>query len=112
MPDFVPHKDSDCLAFSKTAHTKLASAPASYGLVAADLTNLNTANLAFEAALAVCTNPATKTAVATASKDTARVSMVAILRSIARRVQAFPSVTPAMKIEIGLPVRDGVPSPI
>src|ERR1043166_2371809 len=112
MADYIPHKDADLLSFASNMSTKITATPVAFGLLAADATNLATLLTAFSTALTLATTPGTRTAVSVASKDTARVALVADIRSLAKRVQATPTVTPAQKTDLGLPVHDPVPTPV
>ncbi len=112
MADFIPSVDAQLLAFAQNFSTKISGTPLVFGLVAADATNLATQVSAFSSALTTATTPGTRTAVTVAAKETARTTLVADLRSLARRVQATLTVTVAQKTDLGLPIRDVVPSPV
>jgi hypothetical protein len=110
--DWVPSADADLDAFAVNFEQKITAFPATYGLLVGDATAFNTLADDFAAKLATATNPATRTSVAIAAKNTARAALVAALRSLARRVQAHPGITPAQLTEIGLTVRDTTSTPI
>jgi hypothetical protein len=112
MADFLPTADSDLLAFAQNFSTKITATPTAYGLIAGDATALAALVTTFSSALATALTPATRTAVTVASKDTARSVLVTELRSLAKRVQATPTVTAAQRTELGLPVHDAVPTPV
>jgi hypothetical protein len=110
--DWVPSADADLDAFCVNFETKITATPTTYGLVVGDATAFNTVADDFTAKLATATNPATRTSVAVASKNTSRSALVASLRSLARRIQAHPGITPAQLTELGLTVRDTTATPI
>jgi len=112
MPDFIPHSDADLNSFAINLSAKITLAPTTYGLVAGDATALATLVTAFTSALSTAVTPATRTKTSIAAKDTARAVLVADIRSLARRIQATPTVTAAQKTDLGLPIRDAVPTPV
>src|SRR4051794_25789475 len=111
MADFIPTKDADLKPFAVNMSAKITLAPTTYGLVAGDATALATLVTGFSSAYDVAVNPTTRTKGTVAAKDTARTILVADIRSLARRIQATPSVTAQQKTDLGLPIHDAVPSP-
>lgn len=111
MADYLPSRDADLDSWAVNYSTRITATPVAYGLIAGDATALATLVSGFTAALILATNPATRTAGTVAAKDTARAVLVADIRSLARRIQAYPAVTPAQKADLGLPIHDAVPSP-
>ena len=109
---YLPSRDEELSTWAGNYSSKITATPVAYGLLAADATALAALVASFNTALGAATNPATRTAVTVASKDTAKVALVADIRSLARRIQATPSVTAAQKTELGLTVHDEVPSPV
>src|ERR1051326_3371409 len=93
MADYIPHKDADLLSFASNMSTKITATPVAFGLLVADDTNLAKLLTAFSPDLPLAPPPGTRTAVSVASKDTARVALVPDIRSLAKRVQATPTVT-------------------
>lgn len=91
---------------------KIAAAPALYGLVAADATVMAQYVTGFTIALNLATDPATRTRVTTVEKNLAQGHILAIIRVLAKRVQANNTVTAAAKVAIGLPVHNLIPTPI
>ncbi len=112
MADFVPHKDAELLGWSQNLSSLISAQPTDYGLVAADATNLASLFAAFDSALTTATTPSTRTSVTVASKDTSKAALTAECRSLAKRIQATPTVTAAQKLELGLPLHDPVPTPV
>jgi hypothetical protein len=110
--DFVPAKDQDLKAFTLNFSTKITAAPATYGLTAGQATAFAALYATFATALTAATDPATRTSVTVAAKDTARQAIVFSLRQLARVVQSTPGISPANLETLGLTVRQTVPTPI
>lgn len=110
--DWIPALDTDLDDFQANFNTKITATPTAYGLVAGDATAFAVLATAFTAALVAATNPATRTAVTVATKQTARVVLVASLRSLAKRIQAYAAITPTLLTGLGLTVRDTTPTRI
>lgn len=109
---YLPPKDNDLDLWAQNLDTKVTAAPTTYGLVAGDATAFHTLRLAFTTALLAATSAPTRTKVTVATKNTARFNMIASIRSLAARVQAYSLITPTLLAELGLTVRDTHPSPI
>lgn len=112
LGDYIPKTDADLDTWATNFDTVITAAPTDYGLVAGDATAFHTLRLAYTNALAAAVNPATRTPVTVAAKDTARNSMVAAARQYARIAQAYPAITNELLADAGLTVRDAIPSPI
>jgi hypothetical protein len=113
MPtDFIPPKDADLTTWSANFNTLITATPTAFGLVAGDATAYATLNTAWASAIAAAINPATRTPVTVAAKDTARAALVAKARELAVKVQATPAVTNAQKTSLGLTPRGSTPTPI
>jgi hypothetical protein len=102
--DFIPAKDADLDAWAANFDTKITATPTAYGLVAGDATAFHALALAYTAALAASTNPATRTSVTVEAKTTSRTALVFKARALARIVQADPDTTNAQRAELGLTV--------
>lgn len=93
-------------------NTKVGAAPTAYGLTAAQATALTGLFTAFDAAYEAAIDPATRTKGKIATKNEKRALLKENLRLLARIIQANPAVTDEQRIDLGLNVRDPVPSPI
>jgi hypothetical protein len=80
------------------------------GLTSAELTAFNALVTSYQTALAAC-DPGVRSKAAVVTKNTARASLKASARSLAKLVEAQTSVSDAIKTELGLTVRSG-PTPI
>lgn len=112
MADFIPSREADLLTYAQTFSATLTGDFAGYGLVNSDATNLATLVAGFAAAYAVANDPATRTRSKLIEKDIAKGQLVLTLRSLSARIQANPGVTSAQKTDIGLPIRDRIPTPV
>lgn len=111
MSDFIPRTDADYDTFSENFNDKIAAAPASYGLTAADATDLTLSYEAWADAYPEHTAAQVEAATKAAAKDTARANLTAKIRSIAGRIQASPAIPDAMRESLNLPVYDTVRTP-
>src|SRR2546423_1097889 len=94
---YLPSREEDLLTWAQNFSSLITATPTAYGLVAADATALAALVSAYASALTAATNPSTKTKATVATKDTARVTMVADIRNLVRRIQGTPTVTPTQK---------------
>ncbi|HEY8666511.1 MAG TPA: hypothetical protein VIL86_07600, partial [Tepidisphaeraceae bacterium] len=109
---YLPSRDEDLLAFLVNFSALITLSPTAFGLLAGDAVSLAALVSAFQTALGISSTPSTRTSVSVASKDTARAVVTADARSLAKRIQATPTVTAAQKISLGLTVADGVVSSV
>jgi hypothetical protein len=66
----------------------------------------------YSGSLTASTDPSTRGPAAVFLKDTKKRTLTANLRLLARIIQANPSVTNAQRFDLGLPIRDTIPSSI
>lgn len=111
-PSYIPAKDSEFLAFLINFAALITATPADYGLTAGNAVSVNAQLALFEPALALATDPTTKTPVTVASKDAARLVAVATVRPLAQAVAKNPAISDALKIGLGLNPPNTSPSPI
>ena len=84
---YIPAQDTLALAWMEVFGAGLAANPALYMVTAADATAVNNAVNAFDAALDITLDPATKTKVTVANKDNARGSAEQICRQFAKLIK-------------------------
>ncbi|HZN32298.1 MAG TPA: hypothetical protein VFB80_00715, partial [Pirellulaceae bacterium] len=82
-----------------------------YGLVAADLTPVTTAQTAWNTGFAAQQTAQAAAEAATQTKDAQRESLVAAVRTVVRKIQATPAVTGSAKAAAGITVPDTTPTP-
>lgn len=109
---YIPAKDADYLAWLLNFSTLLTATPVVYGLTAPDAVLVAAEYTTFEAALALSTDPGTRTPVTVAAKDAARSASEIIVRPYAVLISLNAGVTSGDKIAIGVTVRSTVPTPI
>jgi hypothetical protein len=91
--------------------TYLAAHLSDFGLVAADLTEINAKKAAWDAAYADVEPKKNAYHAAVDAKDEARRELELLLRALVRRIQANRDVAAASKTAAGLPVYDTTPTP-
>jgi hypothetical protein len=109
--DFIPSREADLVTWVSDFSSKISAAPTSYSLLAADATALAGLVTSFINLREIAQDPATKTAVATTNKAVAKAALLADVRSLAKRIQAAPSVTAGQKVGLGLPIHNATPTP-
>lgn len=109
--DPIPSKDLVLLNFAQTFLALITATPSLYGLLASDATSLGALVSDFATRLATALAEGTATKVARTAKNTSKKALVARLRQLARRIKAFPSLTPAQIEELGLRPNDHEPTP-
>jgi hypothetical protein len=106
MSDFIPGSDADFRTWLLTFTQGLGSAaPAAFGLVAADVTDLQGLFDAFSDALQSNDTIQAQAQSARAEKDEKRLAAEDRVRSIVARIQAHPAVTDAQRTLLGITVR-------
>jgi len=81
-------------------------------LVAADATAFSALATDFDTRLATASTPATRTKSAVAAKNTSKLALRAKAQQLIKIISAYPPVTNAQRIDLGLNVRDAVPTPV
>ena len=110
--DFIPSREAKLVTWSVNFKTKITTAPTVYGLTAAQATQYGTKHDAFVALYQAANDPDTRSPSAIIAKSASKSDLIATARQFARIVQATPSVTPELKSELGLTVRDVEPTPV
>jgi hypothetical protein len=110
MKDFIPVPDAELAEWAQALLDYVTTAPASVGLVAADLTPMADAKTAFDGAYDSHVAAQADARAKRQAKDDARVELVDQARALVRRIQAFPGTTDAVRQTLGITVRDAVPS--
>jgi len=109
---FLPSRDSELDNWLNNFSTLIAAAPATYGLSSGDGTALTTAFANWHAAFLAAVNPTTRTKGNVATKNQQRAIVLALVRGYAATIRINLAVSDALKIGLGLHVRDTVPSPV
>src|SRR5687767_3140672 len=112
MPDFLPAKNAELLAWSAAFSEKISLTPTAFGLSAPQATAYAALHSSFESALATSSDPATRTRGTVQATTDARRPLKAEARELARIINAFPAITNQQRIDLGLSPRKGEASPI
>ena len=113
MPrSFIPAKEDDLASMATNMSSILTTSFASYGVLLTDATALATLLVSFNTSLAVTKVPNTRTPTSITVKNTNKATLIADIRVLAKRIQANPAVTAAMKVSLGITVPDHVRTPI
>jgi len=112
MATVPPRADLALDNWSKNFDARVTPAPIPLGLSVAQAAEFHVVALDFTARLAIATNPATRTKGSVAAKDVARAALRAKAAQLIKIISATPTVTPTQRIDLGLNVRDAIPSPI
>jgi hypothetical protein len=112
MADYIPSNDTLLDPWAQNFSAKITAAPGAYGLMASDASAIATAFDLFDEALQQVLDPATKTKGTVADKNAKKAAMVATLRQYAQTVKRNRGVSNEAKIDLGLQISDGGPTPI
>lgn len=110
--DFIPQGDQPFADWSTNFESGIDTEFATYGLTNGQATAYTTLDTAYQAALLLATNPATRTPVTVSAKDTAKAAAVAMARDLALIINAYPGTTNAGRTTLGLTPRGSGPTPI
>jgi hypothetical protein len=111
MPDFIPRKDSELVAWSANFVGEVAAHATAWNIPEDEVTVLQAATASFASFHALADNPA-RNAVVVAEKNAAREDLIAKIRSMANFRLRNPSVLAADRIALGLRVRDDNPTEV
>ena len=109
---YIPSRDADLSLFLVNFAALLTAAPGTYGVSAPNALTNQTNVDNFVDALALATDPSTRTTPTIAAKDLAKANAVAFARTLAMQVQAYPAITPELLADLGLTVRDTGRTPV
>jgi hypothetical protein len=109
---WIPTKDADLDPWLLNFADLLTTAPATYGLEAADALIVQNQVDIFHAAYLVAINPSTRTKVAVLEKDGEKLTALGIVRMYGAQIRADKGVTDEDKTALGINIPDPTPSPI
>ena len=110
--DFLPLSDSLLLFWSANFLSQAGMLLGAVGLDSSQVSAYAVAHGAFADALSTASNPATKTQPRVAEKNAQRAALKAMARNLAKVANAFPGVSNASRIALGLTPRIGTASSI
>jgi hypothetical protein len=111
MIDYIPQKDAELVAWSTNFTAQVTVKATAWGIPDLEISNLQNAADNFAALHAQADSPA-KTSVIVATKNTARTSLVVLIRGMVNFRLKNPIITDAQRILLGLRVHDTTPTTI
>lgn len=112
MPSFLPSRDSLLLAWSSNFSTQISATPTAFGLTAAQATAYAALHTAYSTAYTAAIDPATRTKANISTKNVAKKSLRTSAQDLAKIANAFPTITNAQRILLGLTPRSGTITPV
>lgn len=112
VASYIPAQDAKLNLWLLNFASLTTATPAAFGLSVGDAATIASQVASWTAAYTPVTSPSTKTAQAVSAKNTARVSVVAQLRTWAQAIANNPGVSSDNKIALGLNPKTSTPSPI
>lgn len=109
---YIPAKDAQFLAWLDNFDDLTSVNFAAYGLSGGEAASITTVRTDFDNAYATASNPATRTPVTVALKDTQKATALATVRPLAQKIRNNPAVSDMTRVALGLTVPDTAPSPI
>ena len=110
--DYIPAGDLEYQAWLVNLVTVANANLAALGLVAGDMTPVTTAKTPFDNAIPDVVTKKQALEQAVENKKTTRTNSVNSVRVVVRKIQANPAVSNALKAQLGITVRDTIPTPI
>lgn len=110
--DYIPKRDADAAIWFENFSTLLTANPTLYGLTAPIALVVAGVNATFQSAFLTSSNPSTRTAGTVAAKDVARAQAELVTRPYAVLISLNAAVSDMDKADIGVTIRQTVPSPI
>lgn len=107
MPDFLPSRDADFLAWCATFQTGIVAGGASIGILPTQIDRFGELFGAFQALMTQVSSDETRTPSKVTQKQELRAELATYARELARIINAFPGITNAKRRELGLTMRSG-----
>lgn len=112
LTPYIPAKNAAFVAWAANFSGLITAAPGTYGLVAGDATAIAAQYAIVNAAYALITSPATKTATTVAAFGTDKITAISLFRPYAQTISLNAGVSSSNKIALGVNPRTSVPLPI
>jgi len=109
---YIPSTDAGFSSWSANFEAIVAVDFAALGLTAPQAAAYTAADTAYQAAYILATNPATRTPVTIAAKDSAKATAVALARELAQLIKANPAVDDETLVSLGITVDKFPPTPV
>src|SRR3954451_8281660 len=110
--DYIPASDAGLAAWAANVSTLIGTAPTSYGLTPETALTFSGYQAAYASALAAATDPSTRGGSTIFAKRVARRNLVRNARQVVGTIQGTPAVTAQQKYDLGITVRQFIPTPI
>jgi hypothetical protein len=111
MTDYIPHKDSELVAWSANFIAQIVANAPTWEIPSNEVNDLQTANDAFVELHAQADSPA-KSSIIVAEKNAAREVLVGKIRNLAGFRLKNPIITDAQRVALGLHIHDTTPTHI
>jgi hypothetical protein len=112
MSNYLPNRDAEFDTWLNNFQTLIAANPTNYGLVAGDATAITAAYNGWHTAYLAAVNPTTRTHANVSTKNTQKANASSVVRGYGATIRANRAVSDALKINLGLHVRDSEPTPV
>jgi hypothetical protein len=112
MANYLPSREDALDAWIANFKSLIAASPTTYGLVAGDATAITNAYNSWHTAYLLAINPSTRTSSTIIAKNTQKTNVLRVVRGYAATIRANRAVADNLKNDLGLRVRDAVPTPV
>lgn len=112
MPDYIPGSDDSFYTWEQQFTAYVGVRGVAMGLTEADVTALAEAQEPWQTKHFEHVAKVNAARASTATKDQARDTYEAMIRSLVRRLQVSPTVTDADRRDMGIPIKDEQPTPV
>lgn len=112
QPSYIPTQDQAFNAWATNFAGMITATPGAYGLTATDATVIQTASNNFTAALALATDPSTRTKPTVADKNAKLVALTGVCRPYAIQIRNNLGVTNEQKRDLGLNILNNSRTPV
>jgi hypothetical protein len=109
---WIPTTDGPLDTFVNNFQTLIASSPTSYGLVTSDATSITSNYNSWHAAYLAAINPTTRTHATITTKNVQKANVMSVVRGYGATIRANRGISDALKIGLGIHVRDTSPTPV
>ena len=112
---YLPTRESDLITWVMNFDAKISATPAAFGVTVGQATALSALTVAFTTSYTVANDPTTNSSSNIALKNTAKENLIegsGGIRQLVKIIQAYPPLTRAQRIELGISVPDAEPTPV
>ena len=109
---FPPAREAELVTWTQNLDAKLTLSPLIYGIAVLQAAYYHTQSAAFILSYNVSQAPLTRSPANVAVKDANKKFLISAARQICGIIQRFPGTTNAMRVDLGLPQRNRIPTPI